>query len=121
MKNYFVMLGSVSILIGCTTVLQSPTEVVNIPTSHSKTWEIRAIDESGMFLDTIVLYVNNTKVAAGKLNPIEHSAELAGSFEQHAVLGHCTIINTPRKSLATWGGYQCTVYVNGAKVTTLIF
>jgi len=121
MKRQLVVMGLASLLCGCATVLQSPTETVVPPSAHGEKWAISAQDDSGMFSSRITLYVNGTRVASGTVNLHRHSADLTGSFEQHAVLGDCTIVDAPRKSLASWGSYQCVVYVDGSKVTTLIF
>ncbi len=60
------------------------------------------------------LYVNGTRVAMGTATPFRHAIHLTGSYEQHAILGDCN-------SLVSTGEYQCTVYIDGAKVTRLTF
>lgn len=121
MKRYITILALGGLLYGCTSILWSSTETINSPSIHDKKWAISAKDDSSPFSDAITLYVNGTQVASGSLNPHRHSADLTGSYEQHSILGDCSIVGAPRKSLASWGGYQCIVYVDGSKVTDLLF
>ncbi|MHB8425728.1 MAG: hypothetical protein ACYDB9_11365 [Gammaproteobacteria bacterium] len=121
MKKYLIIPGLVGLPCGCTAIMRSPSVRVTPPSAREAKWLFSAKDDSGLLSDTITLYVNGTRVAAGTANPFQHSVHLTGSYEQHAILGDCNVVGAPRKSLASAGNYQCTVYIDGSKVTRLTF
>ena len=121
MKKYLTIPGLLGLLCGCTTITRTPAVRVAPPSAREAKWSVSAKDVSGLLSDTITLYVNGTRVAAGTANPFRHSVHLTGSYEQHAILGDCNVVGAPRTSLASTGAYQCTVYIDGSKVTQLTF
>ncbi len=120
MKKYLTIPGLLGLLCGCTTITRTPAVRVAPPSAKAE-WSVSAKDDSSLLSDTITLYVNGTRMAAGTANPFRHSVHLTGSHEQHAILGDCNIVGAPRTSLASTGAYQCTVYIDGSKVTRLTF
>ena len=121
MKNYLIIPGLLGLLCGCTTITRTPAVRVAPPSAGEAKWCVSAKDDSGLLSDTITLYVNGTRVAMGTATPFRHAIHLTGSYEQHAILGDCNVAGAPRKSLVSTGEYQCTVYIDGAKVTHLTF
>ena len=114
MKNYLIIPGLLGLLCGCTTITRTPAVRVAPPSAGEAKWSVSAKDDSGLLSDAITLYVNGTRVAMGTATPFRHAIHLTGSYEQHAILGDCN-------SLVSTGEYQCTVYIDGAKVTRLTF
>ena len=123
MKKYLSILGFAGLLSGCATTLQSSSAIVSAPAPSAKSakWSITARDNSHISSDTITIYINGAQAAVGTITPSQHAGVVTGSYQQHAILGDCTLEDAPAESWASWGPYQCIIYVDGIKVAILKF
>ncbi|HEX5339375.1 MAG TPA: hypothetical protein VFX47_00660 [Gammaproteobacteria bacterium] len=114
MKKMISIVALFGLICGCATVTQTPPLRVNPPSTNGEQWLISAKSDSGMLHDKITLYVNNTEVATGSLDPIHHKdIHISGDYRHHIVVGVCSIENS--------GDDRCVVSVDAYQVGMLVF
>jgi hypothetical protein len=96
---------------------ESPDVALQPSLSKGKKLSVEAKAVSGIFSDSIELYVNGTKIGTGVVTMLQGSTKISGNYEGNSVEASCRAVDADSSS----GVHECQVYVNGSQATTLHF
>ena len=102
---------------GCTSMSESPDVALQPSLTQGEKLSVEAKADSGLFSDTISLYVNKTKIGTGVVTMIQGSTKISGNYKGNSIEASCRAVDTNSSS----GVHECQVYVNGSKAVTLHF
>lgn len=114
---YVAMLVVMLSFVGCTSMSESPDVALQPSLSKGKKLSVEAKAVSGIFSDSIELYVNGTKIGTGVVTMLQGSTKISGNYEGNSVEASCRAVDADSSS----GVHECQVYVNGSQATTLHF